>query len=220
MCSCLRDPQASTIQDFNSETLEYQEAGFSNVEINNCSASHYTVLIQLGEEGIHMNYFIFKNFVSLRLIIDGELKENVSIEIANFQGVFGNVLGQVEIKGIVRCFNESLDPHQERKSLQIKIEKVDTVVISNFFIKDPDNSCDINIQTQKSSYFIVKDSKFQKNISAAITSDSCMRNSQSVDCGEVFVEYEKIDYTIRIVISIIGMFAIISLTVIITRAQA
>ena len=167
-----------------------------------------------------MNSFIFKNFVSLKLIIEGELKENVSIEIANFQGVFGNVLGQVEIKGVVRCFNESLDPNQERKSLEIKIEKVDTVVISNFFIKDVDNTCDIDIQTQKSSYFIVKDSKFQKNISADITSDSCMRNSQAVDCQEVFVEYEKVDYTIRIVISIIGMFALISLTVIITRAQA
>ena len=62
--------------------------------INNCSAPHYTVLLQLGEEGVHMNNFTFMNFVSLKLIIEGEIKENVSIHISNFKGVFGNVLGK------------------------------------------------------------------------------------------------------------------------------
>ena len=62
--------------------------------INNCSAPHYTVLLQLGEDGVHMNNFTFMNFVSLKLIIEGEIKENVSIHISNFKGVFGNVLGK------------------------------------------------------------------------------------------------------------------------------
>ena len=216
MCSCLRDPQVSTIQDFNSETIEYQEPGYSDVEINNCSAPHYTVLLQLGEEGIHMNSFTFKNFVSLKLIIEGEVKEDINIEIENFQGVFGNVLGKLEIKGVVRCFNDSVSRHQ-RKVLRIKIAKVDTVIISNFFIKDPDNTCDIQISTQHSSSFMVKESKFQKNISAEISSDNCIRNSETVECEEVFIEHEKIDFTIKIVMSVIGMFAFVSLSVIITR---
>ena len=41
-----------------------------------------------------MNNFTFMNFVSLKLIIEGEIKENVSIHISNFKGVFGNVLGK------------------------------------------------------------------------------------------------------------------------------
>lgn len=101
----------STIQDFNSETEDHHldrseiiiismlstfafPYRYKNVVINNCSAPHYTVLLQLGEEGVHMNNFTFMNFVSLKLIIEGEIKENVSIDISNFKGVFGNVLGK------------------------------------------------------------------------------------------------------------------------------
>ena len=54
MCSCHRDPQASTIQDFNDEIEEFHHMNYKNVEINNCSASHYTILIQLGEDGINI----------------------------------------------------------------------------------------------------------------------------------------------------------------------
>ena len=82
---------------------------YKSVGIENCSANHYTVLLQLGEAGVHMNKFTFKNFVSLKLIFEGEIKENVTVDISNFRGVFGNVLGQVEIKGVVRCFNYSGD---------------------------------------------------------------------------------------------------------------
>ena len=129
MCSCHRDPQASTIQDFNDEIEEFHHMNYKNVEINNCSASHYTILIQLGEDGINIRNFTFKNFVSLKLIVEGEIKENVSIQIANFQGVFGNVLGIVEIKGIVRCFDESDDKTYPKKSLlSIDIDKVDKVL--------------------------------------------------------------------------------------------
>ena len=64
MCSCHRDPQASTIQDFNDEIEEFHHMNYKNVEINNCSASHYTILIQLGEDGINIRNFTFKNFRS------------------------------------------------------------------------------------------------------------------------------------------------------------
>ena len=73
-CSCLRDPQPSTIQDFNYETELYQEEARERVTVDNCSATHYTVLLQLGEEGVYMRKFTFKNFVSLKLIIDGEIR--------------------------------------------------------------------------------------------------------------------------------------------------
>ena len=155
-CSCLRDPQPSTIQDFNYETLEYQEERLARVTLDNCSASHYTILMQLGEIGVFMRKFTFKNFVSLKLIIDGEIKENVTVDIENFNGVFGNVLGKVELKGIVRCFSsnqENGDPG--RKSLRIKINRVDSVTVSNFFIKDLDNACDVFFSVSDSSRFTV-----------------------------------------------------------------
>ena len=220
MCACLRDPQPSTIQDFYSETEEYQHPNHKNVIINNCSALHYTVLIQLGEEGIHMNNFTFKNFVSLKLILEGELKENVSINIENFSGVFGNILGQVEIKGVVRCFDTHFGESQQRKSLNINISKVDAVMISNFFIKDVDNSCDINFNTKGSSRFMVKESRLQKNISGTIISDNCIRNSINVPCADVFIEYQQVNYTIKIVMGVIGIFALISLSVIISRVPS
>ena len=44
------------------------------------------MLLQLGEAGVYMNNFTFKNFVSLKLIIEGEIKENVSVDISNFKG--------------------------------------------------------------------------------------------------------------------------------------
>ena len=220
MCSCLRDPQSSTIQDFNSETEEYQHPYHKNVVINNCSAPHYTVLIQLGEKGIHMNNFTFKNFISLKLIIEGELRENISIAIENFSGVFGNILGQVEIKGVVRCFNTNFAESKQRKLLNINISKVDTVIISNFFIKDVDNSCDINFITNGSSKFMVKESRLQKNITGTIISDNCMRNSKPVPCRDVFIEYQQVDYTIKIVMGVIGIFALISLSVILSRVTS
>ena len=34
-CSCMRDPQPSTIQDFNYETLQYQEEGLNQVTLDN-----------------------------------------------------------------------------------------------------------------------------------------------------------------------------------------
>ena len=86
------------------------------------------------------------------------------MEIENFSGVFGNVLGHVEIKGIVRCFN------QERKSLTIKINRVNSVTVSNFFIKDLDNSCDVLFSVKDSAQFTVKESSFNKNITGNIVS--------------------------------------------------
>ena len=177
------------------------------------------MLLQLGEAGVHINKFTFKNFVSLKLIFEGEIKENVTVDILNFKGVFGNVLGQVEIKGVVRCFNDSGTERQQRNKLNINIEKVDTVTVSNFFIKDSDNSCDVNFFTRGASNFIVKESKFQKNITGDIRSEVCVRNKLEVPCHEVFIEHKKLDYTLTIVMSIIGLLGVMSLTFIITRAS-
>ena len=142
----------------------YQGEGREEVTLDNCSALHYTVLLQLGEEGVFLRKFTFKNFVSLKLIIDGEIKDNVTVEIENFNGVFGNVLGHVELKGIIRCFKP------ERKSLTIKINKVNAVTVSNFFIKDLDDSCDVAFDVRDASKFTVKDSNFNKNITGNIIS--------------------------------------------------
>ena len=166
-----------------------------------------------------MNKFTFKNFVSLKLIFEGEIKENVTVDISNFRGVFGNVLGQVEIKGVVRCFNYSGTEPQQRNILNINIDKVDTVTVSNFFIKDSDNSCDVNFLTHGATNFIVKESKFQKNITGDIRSDICIRNKLEVPCHEVFLEHKRLDYTLTIVITIIGLLGVMSLTFIVTRAS-
>ena len=171
--------------------------------------------------------------------------------------MFGNVLGQVEIKGVVRCFDDSGEKSRQRKILNINIEKVDTVTVSNFFIKDTDNSCDVNFFTHGASNFIVKESKFQKNITGKIMSHTCIRNSHQargqsfllkrseclnlkfplsssylsavfcffgkifipdeVPCPEVFREHRRLDYTIKIVMSIIGLLGVMSLSFIITR---
>ena len=192
---------------------------YKSVGIENCSAPHYTVLLQLGEAGVHMNKFTFNNFVSLKLIFEGEIKENVTVDISNFRGVFGNVLGQVEIKGVVRCFNYSDMERQQRNILNINIDKVDTVTVSNFFIKDSDNSCDVNFLTHGARNFIVKESKFQKNITGDIRSDTCSRDKLEVPCHEVFIEHKRLDYTLTIVITIIGLFGVMSLTFIVTRAS-
>ena len=167
-----------------------------------------------------MNKFTFKNFVSLKLIFEGEIKENVTVNISNFRGVFGNVLGQVEIKGVVRCFNDSGTGRQQRNILNINIEKVDTVMVSNFFIKDSDNSCDVNFVTHGAANFIVKESKFQKNITGDIRSDTCVRDKAEVACTEVFIEHKRLDYTVAIVMTIIGLLGVMSLTFIITRASS
>ena len=71
MCSCLRDPQSSTIQDFNSETDIYHDESFKNVIINNCSASHYTVLIQeRSTERIILIFETIAPFFSYILVCD------------------------------------------------------------------------------------------------------------------------------------------------------
>ena len=215
-CSCLRDPQPSTIQDFNYETLQYQEEGLDQVTLDNCSASHYTVLMQLGEVGVFLRRFTFKNFVSLKLIIDGEIKENVTVDIENFNGVFGNVLGQVELKGIVRCF--SSDGDSDRKSLRIKINKVDSVTVSNFFIKDLDNACDVFFSVSDSSRFTVKESKFNKNISGNIVSRQCVRNKDEVDCSLVLEEDRQPDFTtVQAVMLVMGIFALGSISFIVSK---
>ena len=90
-------------------------------------------------------------------------------------------------------------------------------LVSSFYIKDSDNLCDVNISSEGAAKFIVKESKFNKNITGNIVSDSCIRNNQEVPCQDVFVELNKTDYTIKIVMCIIGIFAFVSLSVIITR---
>ena len=77
--------------------------------------------------------------------------------------------------------------------------------------------CDINFSTQGASKFIVKESKFRKNVSSNIISDTCVRNHQDVSCKDVFLEFNQTDLTIKIVMCIIGVLAFISLSVIITR---
>ena len=219
-CSCLRDPQPSTIQDFNYETLEYQEERLAKVTLDNCSASHYTILMQLGEIGVFMRKFTFKNFVSLKLIIDGEIKENVTVDIENFNGVFGNVLGQVELKGIVRCFGANPEDggSGERKSLRINVNRVDTVTISNFFIKDLDNACDVFFSVSDSSKFTVKESKFNKNISGSIVSRQCIRNKDEVDCSLVLEEHGQSDFTtVQAVMLFMGILALGSISFIVSK---
>ena len=190
------------------------------VTLDNCSASHYTVLMQLGEVGVFMRKFTFKNFVSLKLIIDGEIKENVTVDIENFNGVFGNVLGQVELKGIVRCFSSSLENGEpgERKSLRIQINRVDTVTVSNFFIKDLDNACDVFFSVSDSSSFRVKESKFNKNISGTIVSRQCIRNKEQVDCSLVLEDDTQSDFTtVQAVMLVMGIFALGSISFIVSK---
>ena len=129
------------------------------------------------------------------------------------------VAGKVEIKGVVRCYNESFHDSfsYDRRLLNINIDKVDTVIVSNFFIKDMDDICDINFTTHGSTNFIMKDSKLQKNVTGQIVSESCVKNDKNVPCSEVFVEYQKLDYTVKIVMSVIGLLGIISFTVIVSR---
>ena len=200
--------------------MEYQEERLAKVTLDNCSASHYTILMQLGEIGVFMRKFTFKNFVSLKLIIDGEIKENVTVDIENFNGVFGNVLGQVELKGIVRCFGANPEDggSGERKSLRINVNRVDTVTISNFFIKDLDNACDVFFSVSDSSKFTVKESKFNKNISGSIVSRQCIRNKDEVDCSLVLEEHGQSDFTtVQAVMLFMGILALGSISFIVSK---
>ena len=189
------------------------------VTLDNCSASHYTVLMQLGEVGVFLRKFTFKNFVSLKLIIDGEIKENVTVDIENFNGVFGNVLGKVELKGIVRCFSSNQESGEPaRKSLRIKINRVDSVTVSNFFIKDLDDACDVFFSVSDSSRFTVKESKFNKNISGNIVSRQCIRNKDEVDCSLVLGEHRQADFTtVQAVMLVMGIFALGSISFIVSK---
>ena len=90
------------------------------------------------------------------------------------------------------------------------------MIVSNFFIKDMDNICDLNFTTHGSTNFIMKDSKLQKNVTGQIVSKSCVKNDKNVPCSAVFVEYQKLDY-VKIVMSVIGLLGIISFTVIVSR---
>ena len=135
----------------------------------------------------------------------------MTVDIENFSGVFGNVLGHVEIKGIVRCFKP------DRKALSIKINKVNSVTVSNFFIKDLDNSCDVLFSVRDSALFTVKESIFDKNITGNIVSRRCVRNKEEVECSEVLQESQLQDFTIQAVMLVIAVFAFGSISFIVSK---
>ena len=79
----------------------------TEVSLNNCSAPYNMRLsLEDDDEGVISKY-AFKNFISARFILEGELKRNTTIEFEKFVGTFGKPIGHLEINGVIQCYNDN-----------------------------------------------------------------------------------------------------------------
>ena len=58
----------------------------THVFLDNCSDPHYNMRINLGNEDMLIHTYNFRNFISAKSILEGEIKNNISIQIENFMG--------------------------------------------------------------------------------------------------------------------------------------
>ena len=188
-CSCIRPPLPNTIQSFGEEIESFLTDTITQVTLDNCSAPHYNMRIQLGDDDVFINTYIFRNFISGKFILEGEIKDNISIKIENFMGSFGNILGHVELRGVLRCYNDS-EVESNKARLKISFHKVDTILISNLYVKDPDNACVVEIDSSGSEDFLVKGSSFNE-VESLIDSENCVWNEAKVDCKDLFKPQPK-----------------------------
>ena len=148
--------------------------------------------------------------------MEGEIKENVSVHIENFMGSFGNVLGHVEIKGLLRCYNDSHTESSKAK-LKISFQRVDTILISNLYVKDPHNACLVEFQSTGSEDFVVKDSSFNL-VESEVTSENCVWNDEKVDCRDIFKPKPKVkSFTLVIMMVGIAVMAVLAVGVILIK---
>ena len=162
-CSCIRPPLPNTIQAFGEEIESFVTDSITHVSFDNCSAPHYNMRIRLGNEDIAIHTCLLRNFLSAKFILEGEIKDNISIQIENFIGSFGNVLGHVELTGVLRCFNDSKE-ESNKSRLKISFNNVDSILISNFYVKDPDNACVVEIESSGTEDFSVTRNKFKEGV--------------------------------------------------------
>lgn len=214
--ACFRPPLPNTIQSFGEEIGSFLTDSITHVSLDNCTDPHYNMKIELGTEDTSINSFLFKNFLSAKFILEGEIKDNVSINIENFGRSFGNILGHVEIRGVLRCFNDSNEDGRKPR-LKITFRLINKILISNLFVKDPNNVCMMEIDSEDSEEFSVSWSKFSE-VESKINSERCVLNEEQVDCEELFKPQPKTkSHTIVALMVGIAVLAVVAVGVIIVK---
>jgi len=181
-CICSKAPLPSSIQNLHEQTNQFSNRNISTISLTQCSAQHYTIKLQFGEEqqDTLINYS-FSDFVSGKIIFNGEIRKAISVHIED-------VVGVLSLKGSLICSDNML----EKPSLEITLSKVKLVRVSNFYVKRSENLCNVTFNVKDSQDFQVKSSRI-RDIRNNVAADSCQLNEETVDCSDVFAEEKDFD---------------------------
>jgi len=181
-CICTKSPLPSSIQNLHEQIDQFSNNNISKITLSQCSAQHYTIKVLLGqnEEDSVINYS-FADFVSGKLIFNGELRKSISIYVEN-------VVGSLYLKGSLACSDDAL----EKPSLELNFRDVKSIQVSNFYVKRSVNTCNITFNVDNSVDFKVKSSRI-RDIGNNVVADSCQLNEDKVNCSEVFAEEKDFD---------------------------
>ena len=202
-CRCIRPPLPNTIQAFDEEINTFMSNMITEVSLENCTSPHYNMRINIDEDTIKQ--YTFQNFISGKFILEGEVKDNISIQFENFQGPFNDIVGLVKLRGVLRCFNSSSGT---KKVLKIKFVNVESVLIENLYVKDNDESCIVNVITKDAKLVKIKGGSFTEVVSD-IEAETCVWNDVTADCKDLFkLKDVEENYTVRIVVASIMVMTV------------
>lgn len=181
-CICSRAPLPSSIQNLHEQIDQFSNSNISKISLSQCSAEHYTIKVELGKDDQDsVIKYSFADFVSGKLIFNGELRKSISIYVEN-------VVGSLHLKGSLTCS----DDVTEKPSLELNFHDVKSIQVSNFYVKRSKNMCNITFNVNNSQDFRVKSSRI-RDIGNNVVSDSCQLNEDRVNCSEVFAEEKDFD---------------------------
>ena len=197
-CICSKAPLPSSIQNLHEQTNQFSNSNISKISLTQCSAQHYTIKVQFGQEQESLVNYSFSDFVSGKIIFNGELRKSISVYVEN-------VVGSLSLKGSLTCSDDIL----EKPSLELNFRDVKSIEVSNFYVKRSKNTCNVTFNVNDSHDFQVKSSRI-RDIRNKVVADSCQLNEEKVNCSDVFAEEKDFDDN-----TLEGMLvAIITLTIV------